>query len=150
MLSVLAIHNSKQRYHAESKSCIKLYIIYDKFVFISSVLSRFKLCNGNVSIKVINLPYALMQSAPFCRWYNQKRCWHYSDVIMGATASQVTRLMIVYSIVHSGVDQKKISKLRVTDRCAGNSPVAAEFPAQRVSDAENGSISWHHECPLTW
>ena len=31
---------------------------------------------------------------------------------------------------------KKISKLRVTGLCEGNSPVAGEFPAQRVSNAE--------------
>ena len=31
---------------------------------------------------------------------------------------------------------KKISKLRVTGLCEGNSPVTGEFPAQRVSNAE--------------
>ena len=31
---------------------------------------------------------------------------------------------------------KKISKLRVTGLCAGNSPVTGEFPAQRASNAE--------------
>ena len=41
---------------------------------------------------------------------------------------------------------KKISKLRVTGLCAGNSPVTSEFPAQRASNVENFSISWrHHE-----
>ena len=43
---------------------------------------------------------------------------------------------------------KKISKLRVTGLCAGNSPVTGEFPAQMVSNAENVSIWWrHHENP---
>ena len=32
---------------------------------------------------------------------------HYSDVIMGAIASQITRLTIVYSTVYSGADQRK-------------------------------------------
>ena len=32
---------------------------------------------------------------------------HYSDVIMGAMASQITRLTIVYSTVYSGADQRK-------------------------------------------
>ena len=42
---------------------------------------------------------------------------------------------------------KKTSKLRVTGLCAGNSPVTGEFPAQRVSNAENASIRWrHHDC----
>ena len=39
---------------------------------------------------------------------------------------------------------KKTPKLRVTDLCAGNSPVTGEFPAQRVSNAENVSIWWRH------
>ena len=32
---------------------------------------------------------------------------HYSDVIMGATASQITSLTIVYSTVYSGADRRK-------------------------------------------
>ena len=35
---------------------------------------------------------------------------------------------------------KKTSKPRVTGLCAGNSPVTGEFPAQRASNVENGSI----------
>ena len=33
--------------------------------------------------------------------------FHYSDVIMGAMASQITNLTIVYSTVYSGADQRK-------------------------------------------
>ena len=32
---------------------------------------------------------------------------HYNDVIMGAIASQITSLTIVYSIVYSDADQRK-------------------------------------------
>ena len=39
---------------------------------------------------------------------------------------------------------RKTPKLRVTGLYAGNSPVTGEFPAQRVSDAENVSIWWRH------
>ena len=39
---------------------------------------------------------------------------------------------------------KKISKLRVTGLCAGNSPGTGEFPAQMASNAENVSIWWRH------
>ena len=39
---------------------------------------------------------------------------------------------------------KKISKLRVTGLCAGNSPGTGEFPAQMASNTENDSIWWHH------
>ena len=56
---------------------------------------------------------------------------------MSAMASQITSVSIVYSTVRSGVDQKKISNLRVTGLCVGNSPVTGEFPAQRASDTKN-------------
>ena len=39
---------------------------------------------------------------------------------------------------------QKTSKLRVTGRCAGKSPVAGEFPTQRASNAENVSFWWCH------
>ena len=39
---------------------------------------------------------------------------------------------------------KKISKLRATGLCAGNSPGTGEFPAQMASNAENISIWWRH------
>ena len=62
---------------------------------------------------------------------------HYDDVIMGAKASQnhqphdylLNRLFRCRS--------KKISKLRVTGLCAGNSLGTGEFPAQMTSNAEN-------------
>ena len=37
----------------------------------------------------------------------QKTSAHYSDVIMGTMASQITSLTIVYSTVYSGADQRK-------------------------------------------
>ena len=39
---------------------------------------------------------------------------------------------------------KKMSKLRVTGLCEGNSSVTGEFPAQRASNTENVSIWWRH------
>ena len=44
---------------------------------------------------------------------------------------------------------KKISKLRVTGLCEGNSPVTGEFPAQRASNAEIVSIWWRHHVAMT-
>ena len=69
--------------------------------------------------------------------------FHYNDVIMDTIASQITSLTSVYSTVYSDADQK-ISKLRVTGLCAGNSPKAGKFPSQMASSAENVSISWRH------
>ena len=50
--------------------------------------------------------------------------YHYSDVIMGAIAFQITSVTIVYSTVYSRRRSKRPSKLRVTGLCAGNSPEA--------------------------
>ena len=69
---------------------------------------------------------------------------HYSDVIVGAIASQITSLTSVYSTVYSGADQRQTSKPRVTGLCSGNSPVTGEFPVQMASNAEKCSIWWRH------
>ena len=45
---------------------------------------------------------------------------------------------------------KKTSKLRVTDHCAGISPVTGEFPAQGTSSAKNVFIWWRHHGVLKW
>ena len=64
---------------------------------------------------------------------------------MGAIASQITSLTIVFSTFYSDADnKKKTSKLRYTGLCAGNSPGTGEFPAQKASNAENVSIWWRH------
>ena len=68
---------------------------------------------------------------------------HHDDVIMGAMASQITSLTIVYSTVYSG-DKKTPSKFHVTGLCAGNSPGTGEFLAQMASHAENVSIWERH------
>ena len=65
-------------------------------------------------------------------------------------ASQSISLTIVYSTVYSGADQRKKSKLRVTDLCAGNWPVTGEFPTQRASNAESVSIWWRHHGQSLW
>ena len=41
------------------------------------------------------------------RWATQDFAFHYCDVIMGAIASQITSLTIVYSTVYSDADQRK-------------------------------------------
>ena len=69
---------------------------------------------------------------------------HYSDVIMGAMASQITSLTIVYSAVYSNADQRKHQSSASLAFVLGNSPVSGEFPAQKASNAENFSIWWRH------
>ena len=64
---------------------------------------------------------------------------------MGAMASQITSVTIVYSWNRLFRRRsKKTSKLRVTGLCAGNSPVTSEFPVQMASNVENVSIWWRH------
>ena len=65
---------------------------------------------------------------------------HYTEVIMGAIASQITSFTIVYSTVHSDVDQRKHQSSAL--------PGTGEFPAQMASNAENVSISWRHHVTM--
>ena len=70
--------------------------------------------------------------------------WYHNDVIMSAMASQITGVSVVYLTVFFRCRSNKTSKLRVTGLCEGNSPVTGEFPAQRVSNAEDESFWWRH------
>ena len=65
--------------------------------------------------------------------------YHYNDAIMGAIASQITSLTIVYSTVYSGADQRKheSSASLAFVRGIHRGPVTGEFPAQMASNAEN-------------
>ena len=60
---------------------------------------------------------------------DSSKCSHrYNNVIMGAMASQITSLTIVYSTINPGEDKKKTSKFRVTGLCEGNSPSPVNSP----------------------
>ena len=69
------------------------------------------------------------------------RAFHYNDVIMSTTASQITNCLLNLLFRRRS---KKTSKLSVTGICERNSPVTGEFPSQRASNAENASIWWRH------
>ena len=62
---------------------------------------------------------------------------HYDDVIMGAIASQITSLTIVYSAVYSEADKKNIKAPHHWHLCG---EYTGEFPTQMASNAENVSI----------
>ena len=60
--------------------------------------------------KMRNGKYTNVHKCSFIVITRQVRFWqilHYKDVIMGAIASQITSLAIVYSIVYSDADQRK-------------------------------------------
>ena len=61
-------------------------------------------------------------------------CLHYDDVVMGATASQITSLAIVYSTVYSGADQRK-----------HQSSVSLAF----VRGIHRGPVNSPHKWPVT-
>ena len=64
---------------------------------------------------------------------------------MGAMASQITSLTIVYSTVYPGADQRKHrSSASLAFVWGINSPVTGEFPAQMASNTENVSIWLRH------
>ena len=63
---------------------------------------------------------------------------------MGAMASQITSLTIVYSTVYSDADQRIHQSSASLAFVQGNSPEPGEFPAQMASNAEKVSISWRH------
>ena len=63
---------------------------------------------------------------------------------MSAMVSETTGVSVVYAVVYSCADQRKHQSSVSLAFCEGNSPVTDEFPAQRVSNAENVSIWWRH------
>ena len=66
---------------------------------------------------------------------------------MGAMASQITSLTIVYSTVYLVAHQIKHQRPHVTGLCAGNSPVTGEFPAKMATNMEKVSIWWRNHAP---
>ena len=65
---------------------------------------------------------------------------HYGDVIMGTIASQITSLMIVYSIVYSDADQENIKAPRHWSVCG-------EFTGDRW--IHRGPVNSPHKWPVT-
>ena len=61
---------------------------------------------------------------------------------MGAMASQISSLTIVYSTVYSGADQRKHLSSASLACVWGIQMLTGEFPAHMASNEENVSISW--------
>ena len=66
-------------------------------------------------------------------WHRSKR-FHYDDVIMTMLASQITSLTVVYSIVYSGVNQRK-----------HQSSASLAF----VREIHRGPVNFPHKWPVT-
>ena len=78
-----------------------------------------------------------------CRQVLYEQQMHNIDVIMTAIASQITSLTAVYSIVHSGAEQRKHQTPRHWP-LGGEFTGPGEFPAQRTSNSGDVSIWWRH------
>ena len=65
---------------------------------------------------------------------NNELPWHYDDVIMTMLASQITSLTVVYSIVYSGVNQRK-----------HQSSASLAF----VWEIHRGPVNFPHKWPVT-
>ena len=72
----------------------------------------FSLICASINTRLNNREAGLFQTPSRSLWrssYANAICpnWHYNDVIMGAIASQITSVTIVYSTVYSDADQRK-------------------------------------------
>ena len=91
-----------------------------------------------------------------------KKPAHYSGIIMGSMASQITKLTIVYSTVYSGADQRKrqssasLAFVRGIHQSPVNSPykwsvMRKMFPFDDViMNAECVSMSWCLHDKIRW
>ena len=119
------------------------------------ILARFHGCHWN---GYLVLPGAMvrtiyentcMVSPWFVRCYCNLRwiTFHYDDVKMGAMASQITSLTIVYSTVYSGADQSKHHSSASLAFGWGINRGPVNTPH---SNAENVSIWWRHHESRFW
>ena len=68
---------------------------------------------------------------PFAR----SRCWHYSGVVMSVMASKITSLTIVYSIVYSGIDDRK-------HQSSASLAIVREIHRWPVHSQHKGPVTW--------
>ena len=99
-----------------------------------------KECSENIQISMWNIH----KDAVIC-----PKVWRHDDVALqwrhnehdGVSSHQHRKCLLNRLFRHKS---KKTSKLRASGLCVGNSPVTGEFPTQRASNAEDGSIWWRH------
>ena len=92
---------------------IKLIVVFDAFIHdVNPIVLALRrshdkhgaVCQYHFSLKPMSCQCVSNMVIPIM--YNENHC-HYGDVIMGAIASQITSLKIVYSTVYSDADQRK-------------------------------------------
>ena len=108
------------------------YLLFRKKTFI---LTTEYICTKNLELiypKPVNLYY--------WSWDTSTLQWRHNERD-GGSNHQPHECLLNRLFRHRS---KKISTLRLTGHCEGNSPETGEFPAQRASNTENASIWWRH------
>ena len=81
--------------------------LLDEAIKILYFLIRQTIYEGRLLLRCHSLCCEFRQPAWFTRNCSPTHDSHYSDVMMGAMASQITSLTIIHSTVYSGADQRK-------------------------------------------
>ena len=105
----------------------KNYLYVKMFHVGSYVIISLCVCHEVIYSSVYKILLVSLTHLPYCRI-------HYDDVIMTMLASQITSLAVVYSIVYSGVNQRK-----------HQSSASLAF----VREIHRGPVNFPHKWPVT-
>ena len=110
-------------------------------VFVCLVLCTIKLFDIFIYIYVVALRLSTAQIQQYCiGCFNRALHWRHNR--HDSVSNHQPRGCLLSGLFRRR--SKKISKLRVTGLCAGNSPGTGDFPAQMASNAEKVFIWWRH------
>ena len=85
-------------------SVLLLSFLFAVFVVVINLKSFYNITNNRIDT---NISVGIL-TGMCCKWqWRTQSVDHYSDVIMGVVASQITSITIVYSTVYSGASQRK-------------------------------------------
>ena len=123
-------------YHSVSKK-LAVHKVDRKYVLIINVHA------GNKLIYLLLISRRLCQDAYLCCI---DMTWQWRNNGHNSVSNHQLRDCLLHRLFRR--KSKETSKLRVAGLCEGNSPMTGEFPAQRISYAENVYFRWrHHENP---
>ena len=156
-------HNKGMIYHSHTHTCmwphtqpmsqnniylkyahVLLYIILSTIEYIQHAFLVVASCNyhytSDVSMKMCGIKPNHTKTQQNTSWVHIS--WdHYGDVIIGAIASQITNLTIVYSTVYSGADRRKHQSSASLDFVRW---IHRWIPHTKANKADNASIWWRH------
>ena len=119
------------KHDAQANICNVMLLSAHTHIFIVTGRHDYSLSYWGFYFCVGGVPPIMKMDTNVCRSTFQARSIHYNDVTMGAMASQITSLTLVFPTLYSRHRSKKTSKLHVTGLWEGNSPVTGEFPPHK-------------------